>query len=818
MKIAANDQVTVNCQGKNMKAKHLKTMNLLLCLFSLSLFTGGNLWAQAGSANRESTKPAPRIGDYVELEESDQNEMYGTIDYPSADLKTIIQALSKLTGKNFILEENLPSKRISILSPTPVTKQEAYNAFISALYMNQLTIVSAGKFLKIINVKNSIRANTRVFYGDYVPNNEEVVTVIFPLKNLNAEEISRFVTDLIPRDGRVSAFPDTNALVMTDTGLNLRRIISVLRKLDLPGNQNQLESIEILHGSAKQIALLIEEILEAQNPRSTRRSSRRSKNIQKTRGGGLITKIVPDERTNSLVVLANGSGLRELKRLIDKLDTPTSSGNGNIHIYYCKHAKAEELATTINTLLSGSSNTRSTGGSGAAGSRTGTTPAPTPRTSRNNNRRSSRTAGGVSLEGNIRVTADKATNSLVVRASASDYTAMKEILTKLDIPRRQVYVEATIMEIKVQDREDFNLGVNVAGGGLAQAGGFNTLSSSDFASLLSSPGGLNGLLAGIASSNSVQVRVPNGTSTTTFDIPEAFALFQAIETMSHGQILHQPQILTADNEEANIEFIDNIPVPQEEQSTVSNTPISTTKFVDKKVKVSLKITPQIGENNDLVKLQVEQAIDDFSRVEQGQIQVTERLANTTVQVRHGDTVAIGGLQRRSASDSESRIPLLGDLPFVGWLFKGQKKDDSRTNMVLFLTPYIINEYGDLLEITKAKIDSRLKQGATMYSPKDRYRSLVKKMGKKNLRDMNRHARKKDPYKKTNTSAFIGDFVEPLPSSREADLPPDDAEELFDDAVPDSLGIEDNPEAVDLGPLPPPPPAPGASNDGELQAR
>ena len=224
-----------------------------------------------------------KLGDYVELDDSIKNDLYGTIDYPNADLKDIVKAISKLADKNFILDSKINNRKITIISPQPVTKQEAYNAFLSSLYMNGFTLVSMGRFLKIIEAKDAIQSNIRVFMGDFAPSSEEVVTVLYPLKYLNADEIQRFLTDLVPRNGRISSYPNTNTLVMTDTGVNLRRIVAILKSIDVPGHEDQLENIQIRYASAKGVASLIDDILEAQS--GTRRTSGPVRNQpQKTRG------------------------------------------------------------------------------------------------------------------------------------------------------------------------------------------------------------------------------------------------------------------------------------------------------------------------------------------------------------------------------------------------------------------------------------------------------------------------------------------------------------------------------------------------------
>ena len=719
------------------------------------------------ASNEEQYDSALKLGAYVELDESIKNEMHGTINFPNGELKDIVQAISKMANKNFILDRKIENRRITIINPTPVTKQEAYNAFLSALYMNDLTIVPMGRFLKIIEAKNAIQSNTRVFMGDYAPASEEVVTVLYPLKNLNADDIQRFVTDLVPRNGRIAAYPNTNTLVMTDTGLNLRRVIAILKSIDIPGHQDQLESIRVRHADAKGLAKLIDEILSAQSGANRPGIASRS-GPQRTRGGGLISKIVPDDRTNSLVVLANGRGIEELKQLINKLDSADSAGGGNIHIYSCKNAVADELATTINGLVSSTTKPGSSGGGGG-----GYTPPPgmSPIGGAGN----STGGGGVRFEGNVKVTADKATNSLVVVASGSDFAALKVILDRLDKARRQVFVEATIMELSITNADTFNISTNIAGPSAARLGGFIP-DGADITALATSPTALTGIVAGISSGATYQYFDP--VAKANYSLKTVTALIRALATSKQGQILHQPQILTSDNQEAEIKIVNKVPVVSTTVTQGATT--SSSESISKEdVKIGLKITPQIGEDNDLVKLKVDQSVDDFvpfttpghSIVPN----VTQRSATTTVVVRDSDTAVIGGLQRSSVSDEKNKFPLLGDIPVLGWLFKGSTSQTIRTNLVLFLTPHIINEYSDLMRITGTSLEQRKKLAKTLYDPKDENADYAKQLEAKNKADLQKPTPKgwgfrPMPVEKELNVEAPAEVSEPAPKTASPEIP------------------------------------------------
>lgn len=719
--------------------------------------------------------PKLNMGSYVELDDSLKNEPFeGTIDYPDAELTEILNAISKLAQKNFILDSSLKGKRITILSPQKVTKEEAYNVFLTALYMNGLTLVSSGKFLRVIPSREAPKSNVRVFYGDFVPASDEIVTLVFPLKNISSEDMPRIFQDLLPRTGNILVYPETNSVVMTDSGLNLRRMISILKSVDVPGSQPKLENIPINYASAKDIAKLIDEILEAQTGgTAARRPTARNQREKKIQGGGVITKIVPDDRTNSLVVLANGKGIEQLRSLVAKLDTPNASNSGNIHIYFIKNAVAEELAATLNNLLG------SGGSTSSAPARD--TPVPTnPRVpvaaapTRATNVGAS--LAGVALEGQIKVVADKPTNSLVVRASAANYGALKKILERLDIPRRQVNVEATIMEIRITEKDVLNVAANIAVPGQATAGGFipTTMDPKLFAAAVASPAALNGLIAGLPLGRDVTVTNPADPSKN-ITIKSFIGLIQAIQGLSLGQILQQPNILTSDNEPGTVNITEKIKVIGKTTTQFVQDQAVTTQETDTvPVELELKVTPQIGADNELVKLKVEQTMEDFNKSVNApnQIDTVRRRATTVVVVRDGDTVVIGGLEKNDVKAQKSKVPLLGDLPIIGTLFRGSDTEKTRSNLMLFLTPKIIDDNDRLLEFTQQQLQRRREVGKEAYDPKDFHRKDVSKL----LKDTDERLKGKRSWGfKKNQSAYLSDDVRqerPKASSEDSRLSED----------------------------------------------
>ncbi|NBT58586.1 hypothetical protein EBT16_07365, partial [bacterium] len=382
-------------------------------------------------AKGKTPPAAPKLADYLELDSSVKGLEVKNFDLPDKDLKDVVTLISKWTGKNFILDSKVRGK-ITILGPSQVSLQEAYQAFLSALDANGLTTVQAGKFIRIIESAEARRAPVQTFSGEYAPTDDQYITRIFQLKYINADEVQREFRDLVTRQGKLFAYEPTNSIIITDTGSNIQRIRGILDSLDVKTYETTLHVLPIKNNSAKAVADMLGEIYGDEKAKPGQPRTFRKTTMERTRGGGVISKVIPDETTNSLLVLANKAGFESLKSLVSRLDVKASSGK--IRVYYCEHAKAEDLANTLASLAGGGSSagrsgarrTSATGTAGAAGG------APA--------------AGGSSgpvsaeLEGGAKITSDAATNSLVITANSNDYKTLRKVLKKLDIPRLQVFV------------------------------------------------------------------------------------------------------------------------------------------------------------------------------------------------------------------------------------------------------------------------------------------------------------------------------------------------------------------------------------------
>ncbi|MDX1386374.1 MAG: type II secretion system secretin GspD, partial [bacterium] len=419
-----------------------------------------------------------------------------------------------------------------------------------------------------------------------------------------------------------------------------------------------------------------------------------------------LSKIIPDERTNSVIVLASKRAIQKVKGLIARLDRKLEEGaDGKIHVHYLKHANAKELAEVLSALTASQvTGTRRTAAAGAGARTPGRTGQP------------QRTAGTqvvtAQFEGGLKIAADENTNALIITATLKDYQVLAaEVIAKLDIPRKQVYVEVVIMELTIQ--KDRDVGVSGQGGGTFNIGGNPALA---FGSSLGgtaaglSGAALSGLAAGVVSqtTQTLPVTQPDGTITN-IEIPTFGAILTAIQNDTNVNILSTPNLLTLDNEEAEIIVGGEVPFPT--GTTVTSGGNTTFNVTRENVGITLKMTPQINEGN-VVKIKLRQEI---TQVIPGASEVvltslgpatTKRSVETVIAAKDQQTIVIGGLIDDKVTITTTKVPFLGDIPILGHLFKRTATQKEKTNILVFLRPYIIRDTKDFLKILQKKVEER----------------------------------------------------------------------------------------------------------------
>jgi general secretion pathway protein D len=588
----------------------------------------------------------------------ERDKRYVTIDFDNVDIVLFIKFISELTGKNFVVDKGVRGK-VTIISPTKISVKEAYKVFESVLEVHGFTAVPAGNIIKIVPAlqARAKSVETRLLEEAMAPE-DKVVTQLIPLEYANPDEVQKLFTPLISKSSVIASYPPTRMLIVTDVLSNIKRLVRIVKEIDIVGIGEQISVVPLAHATASDLSKSLGDVFERQ--------------VRRPQTGAPITaviRIVPEERTNSLILLATEDDTFRIKQLIELLDKEIPRGEGDIHVYYLQNANAEDLVKVLVALPSKEEKQAQKG-----------------------------KAPVISKEVNI--VADKATNSLIIRAKKHDYLVLEEIIKKLDIPRRMVYLEALIMEVNVE--KEFRLGVEWLG--------MEDFSYHDRAGGIFSGSGGIGDYSNIRGAASTPPSLPSGFSLGVLgesiqigDIvfPNLGAILQAYQKDSDVNIISTPQILTMDNEEAEIKVAENVPyLTREEITGVTEREYSTYEYRD--VGVTLKITPQINQER-FVRLKMFQEV---IKLKAGTIEfrptTLKRSAETTVVVKDQNTVVIGGIIGESSESGKYRVPCLGSIPVLGWLFKSVSRKQDRTNLFVFVTPHIIETPAEAEKIYKEK--------------------------------------------------------------------------------------------------------------------
>ena len=610
-------------------------------------------------------------------------EIITDFNFPDADIMDIAKSLGKLTGKNFLLDKDVKG-RITIISNAPVTVNDAWKAFLTALDMNGFALIPSGNFIRIARQRDARDKQLKTYTGDYSPDTDALITRLFPLKYLSAEEVARNFRSFMPANSRIIPYEQTNTVIVTDTGANIAKLSKLLDILDVEGYEAGIEVIPVKYASAVELSKLIDTLIPGTSPTASGGAPRFPGGsggkfaARRTKEGGIINTIIADERTNNLIVHANTKGADQVRELVSKLDKkmPSATGGGKVHVVYLQFAEAEQIGNTLNN-LSQSPTTRPSGPGGG----TGTNP-----------------VQASLFEGAIKVSPDKATNSLVITASPSDFVTIERVINKLDIPRDQVYAEVVIMEITLG--KTFTFSTNV----INPKNGIGFLPNNDLVNFLSNPLAGKGAIIGFKSGGAQNITV----GTQTLSVSGVQGLIQALQVNSNANVLATPQILTLDNQEATFETAEKIPVPT---STTSNGVVSNS-ITKESVSLSITIKPQINKLSNFVKLDISTKLADISNRELPAqvaglaLATTERTAKTSIVVADEDTVVLGGLMRDNLQDTISKIPILGDIPLLGWLFRARNTTTAKTNMLIFITPKIIRQYENVRMVLDKKLKER----------------------------------------------------------------------------------------------------------------
>jgi general secretion pathway protein D len=627
-----------------------------------------------------------------------------TLDFKDAELSFVIESIAQMTGKNFIYDDRVRG-RVTVISPAPISHEQAYAVFESMLQVKGFTTVETpGGALKVIPIREAKESSVDTRSSYQAPaNRDRFITRLIPLRYIDAESIVNTLKPLISKEAAMAAYAPTNTVILTESASNIRRMLSILESIDVDTYKEELTVIQIEHADAATLAQQISEIYKAEVSTAgaapttrTRRAARRTAQEAAAAGGAAATaRIITDDRTNSLIVLATRETLEEVRDLVLRLDVPVTGG-GRIHVHYLKHANAEELAQTLAGLISGAPAPAAAGAPGAGQAQA---------------IRSTVTG----LAGGISITADPATNALVIQGSKEGYATIRAVIDQLDVQRPQVLVEALIMEVVVSDSE--NLGFNA----LIRFINGDTEYSTALLSSSATQAAVGGALGGPFGALGVPLLGRFIQDTRDDDdgdgVPDGNGyvidgILRAAANDAGTNIISAPHILTSDNEQAEIRIGDNIPIISSRVESAAGQTVGLSSSVNverQDIGVTLQVTPQITEG-DTLRLEI---LQEISQINRGLIQDTgdpedvgvplsnRRIENTLV-VADGETVVIGGLISDDYQETVSKVPFLGDIPILGWAFKSTSETLVKKNLLIFITPHIVRQKEDLERATIRK--------------------------------------------------------------------------------------------------------------------
>jgi general secretion pathway protein D len=624
-----------------------------------------------------------------------------------ADLPELIKVMGQLTGKRFIFGGKVRNIKATIYSPQKVTVAEAYQAFLSILETNGLTVIPHGKFLKIVESPGIVSQATPIYGpGSAAAPEDRFITRLHRLTYVTADEVSNVLGHFKSRDGDITIYSPGNLLIITDTGANIKRMMSLIEEIDVASIGDQVWVEPIHYASAQEVSQKLQEIFDVKGGGGGGGGGAPGGG---TKGPGSqavdarVTKIISEERSNSVIIVGTEKAYLKILELIRIIDLPLS-GEGEIHVLPLQHADAEELSKTLENI---------------AGTKGGAA-APTP-------------AGGkpggptaAVFEGTIRITADKSTNSLVITSSLRDYASLRAVIDRLDQARRQVYLEAVVMEVSTNHTN--SLGVSFHGGDSTSSPGPDgsiILGGSDAATSIGFPGtdptALQGLALGIRSNTLIPLL---GLSLPAFGVA-----LHAVASSSDSNVLSTPHIMATDNVAAEINVGENVGLQSSTGGLgglggLAGLAGATgaagalgglgglgsgfgTGISRQNVGTKLKFIPHINDSNE-VRLEIDEEISELGAAlgPATNPRITQRTVKTQVVIQDQQTIVIGGLVRDVTTNTETKVPILGDIPLIGILFKQTSKQIQKKNLLLILTPYVVRDPADLRQIFERKMQER----------------------------------------------------------------------------------------------------------------
>jgi general secretion pathway protein D len=633
------------------------------------------------------------------------------LNFVSADLEAVVRAIGQFTNRTFVIDPRVKGT-INLVTERPVTKQQAYEQLLSALRLQGFTIVESGQpggVARILPEADAKLQGGRVVAPEQAaPRGDQIVTQVFRLQYESATSLVPVLRPLIAPNNTISAVGANNSLIITDYADNLRRLQRIIEALDSPATA-EAEIISLKHGLANEIAAIANRVLDE----SARAAG------QATDGGQRV-QVMAETRTNTLILRASSPSRRELaKQLIARLDQPSVTP-GNINVVYLRNAEATKLAPLLRAIVAADpSFIPQTGGGGlspapAAPGQPGMPTAPQPV-------QPVVSAGGGGAGGLAgMIQPDAATNSLIITAPEPLYRNLRATIEKLDVRRAQVVIESLIVEVTADKTAEFGVQWQALGGfrdsnsnDTSVIGGTNFGARGGGANIIDASQNLGSLGAGL------NIGVIRGSVTLPGigTITNLGFLARALETVANANVLSRPNIQTLDNEEAK--FLVGQNVPFQTGSFTSGTQGATNPFQTferRDIGTQLRVKPQVSEGG-AVKLAIYLEVSSIAPTTvQGQIVTNKRSFESNVLVEDGNFVVLSGLIEDRASDGDSRVPILGSIPLIGWLFRYENRQRTKTNTMIFLRPYVVRDEATSSSLALDRYDYMRAQLATAQKP------------------------------------------------------------------------------------------------------
>jgi general secretion pathway protein D len=609
-----------------------------------------------------------------------------TPNYKDADLSQIIQAVSEVTGKNFIIDPRVNAK-VTMLSATPMSPAAFYEAFLAVLQVYGYVAVPAGRVIKIVPNTDARQMPSIDLPRDVSSTSDEIVTQIITLKSINAGALVPILRPLVPPYGALAAYPAGNILIISDRASNVNRLVRIIQRMDEAGDE-PFEVLALRNAGAGEVVRIVNALNTGAGADA----------------GGALAKVVADERTNSVILSGERGQRLRLKALIFNMDTPSATG-GDIQVRYLRYADAEKIADKLKGQATATA--KAQGGPAASASVQGAQ------------------GGSANIDASVTIWADVPTNALIITAPPKIMKSLMEVIDKIDIRRAQVQVEAIIVEIDVN--KSSNLGVQwllFGRGDTVPAGVVNLPGSGtsivDLAALALSGGtvGSSTTTPGVTgvptiSSSTVGTGATIGVGRLASTGVSFAALVQALRSDGSSNIISTPSLITMNNEQAEVKVTQEIPLITgsfaNTTASVSGTSSPFQTIQREEVGTILKVTPHINEGNSVqLKIEQEDSSPGAKLTDSADISTNKRSIKTTVLIEDGGIIVLGGLISDSVTESEDRVPGLGAIPIIGNLFKSRSGSRQKKNLMVFIRPKIMRD-ADATESTSEAAYNTVRQ-------------------------------------------------------------------------------------------------------------